>query len=1029
MGREQGRAPEEVDRVTDQVSQNSADQPLQAGLVAPAPLPRHLERGGAVFRLLAGHCQSLDSIGRGMAWVLLTFPRLETERSVAAAVKQAVIGKLVMSSAVHRAGFSRSRPLFPLPLGSVSKVAEVVTLADFSDFTRPHFAGLSMSEVWTAVGVLGLNGMAGFGRAASELRITESQRTAVQQVAKSTTRALPRDVQLLRTPEEAEKELATRFVSYTGEEVPKMQILRVIAAKAALPPETHGGSIDALSLVSAGTRWFLEHPEKSLLEVPKEGSKLQSKVHIAPGEESEFCKLLVERRICAWVADDEVLMFAVGKGTILDNGMELQRTIMNLVPSNACFRQLEGATKDLPSICQYLSLVLGDQEQLSFYQSDMSSAFYLFKIPAAWSRMLAFNIRFCGETLGLQRGVWYRPACAVIPMGWHSAVAVMQELADRLTVISRLPPAHKVRRTSPLPQWLTDTLDASHNLQRPWYHVYLDNFCAMEKVAQAQADTTSGQRYHDQLEAGWKQTGVLSSAKKRVSGASAVQELGAHFDGQQGVMGASPERLLRLIQSTLVVIGKERRRKKWVQVLAGRWMHCMAFRRPVMVLLDVTWGFIAGQASGFAVEAKTRGELFGCCTLAMLMHTNLRAQVTEVTTASDASSTGGAVGKATALTRSGTEFVATDLSGHGVPRRIPVLLLSLFNGIGCAFRCYDLCGVFPMVAISYELDAAGNRITSRRWPHVQIEKDVRSITEDTIRAWMYAHPEVEEIHVWAGFPCVDLSKVKAGRMNLEGAESGLFFEIPRIIKDIRKVFGYRFPVKYCVENVASMDESAASQISEVLGVKPLRLDPWGVVPIHRPRFCWSNTDLTPMDGVVIEEKRRWIEVEITHEYPDLEQWIEPGVIWPGFARGAVLPTCMKAIKRAKLPPSPAGLDRVDQNGYLRWMADSFRFPPINTMRNLYSGLVTSGVWFLHRNGNCFMDWGLIILRYVGMPLTLRLHHKDTRTPGRLWLGIASVVFPLLLWPPCFVKSGFRSLPMMLFLKELEWPRGFRVTST
>jgi hypothetical protein len=334
-----------------------------------------------------------------------------------------------------------------------------------------------------------------------------------------------------------------------------------------------------------------------------------------------------------------------------------------------------------------------------------------------------------------------------------------------------------------------------------------------------------------------------------------------------------------------------------------------------------------------------------------------------------------------------------------------------------------------MVAISYELDAAGNRITSRRWPHVQIEKDVRSITEDTIRAWMYAHPEVEEIHVWAGFPCVDLSKVKAGRMNLEGAESGLFFEIPRIIKDIRKVFGYRFPVKYCVENVASMDESAASQISEVLGVKPLRLDPWGVVPIHRPRFCWSNTDLTPMDGVVIEEKRRWIEVEITHEYPDLEQWIEPGVIWPGFARGAVLPTCMKAIKRAKLPPSPAGLDRVDQNGYLRWMADSFRFPPINTMRNLYSGLVTSGVWFLHRNGNCFMDWGLIILRYVGMPLTLRLHHKDTRTPGRLWLGIASVVFPLLLWPPCFVKSGFRSLPMMLFLKELEWPRGFRVTST
>lgn len=217
------------------------------------------------------------------------------------------------------------------------------------------------------------------------------------------------------------------------------------------------------------------------------------------------------------------------------------------------------------------------------------------------------------------------------------------------------------------------------------------------------------------------------------------------------------------------------------------------------------------------------------------MHTNLRAQVTETTTASDASSTGGAVGKATALTRSGTEFVASDLSVLGAPRRIPVLLLSLFNGIGCAFRCYDLCGVSPMVAISYELDAAGNRVTSRRWPHVQIEKDVRSITEETIRSWMYAHPEVEEIHVWAGFPCVDLSKVKAGRMNLDGAESSLFFEIPRIIKDVRKVFGYRFPVKYCVENVASMDESAESYLRGA-GCQALASRPLGSGSNSSPAF-------------------------------------------------------------------------------------------------------------------------------------------------------------------------------------------------
>ena len=36
---------------------------------------------------------------------------------------------------------------------------------------------------------------------------------------------------------------------------------------------------------------------------------------------------------------------------------------------------------------------------------------------------------------------------------------------------------------------------------------------------------------------------------------------------------------------------------------------------------------------------------------------------------------------------------------------------------------------------------------------------------------------------------------------------------------------------------------------------------------------------------------------------------------------------MKAIKRVRPPPRPAGIDRVSEEGKLRWEADSFRFPP------------------------------------------------------------------------------------------------------
>jgi len=918
------------------VSQNLQLVATQVGLEASVPLPLRLEKSGRIFKLLAARCGDFGTLGRAMAWMVFNFSRLELERGVSLALRQAVLGKSVIGCAVHRSGPQRIRYLFPLPLGVVSNAHEAAQSMALDDFCNAHFALPSAADVWLALGILGVNGLAGHGHVAPLRKGTEAQKEATKAIGRSINRVLDLETRLTRTCEQAEKELSSRFLSYSGEEVPKMQVLTLKAAQAALPPVSHGGSIDALGLVSEGTRRLLEHPEESLLETPKEGVKLQAKVHISPHEALEYFQLLVERRICTWVADEDVLrvnnqqvlngMFAVGKNTFLSTGEEVQRTIMNLIPTNACFSQVEGATGDLPSICQYLSLVLNRSEKLAMFQSDMSSAFYLFKLPACWAPNLAFNIAFPGESLGLQKGTVYRPACSVIPMGWHSAVSVMQEIAERLTVLGRLPASHRVRRTSPLPVWLTDTLDLAESKGKPWYHVYLDNFCAMEKVGD-DPDRASGAELHLALEKAWERAGVLSSAKKRVSEAGVVQELGAQVDGVKGTLGPSPERLLKLVQSTLVVLAKGRLRKKWVQVIAGRWVHCMVFRRPAMAALDYTWMFISGQVSGESVEAKVRGELFGCCLMSLLVHTSLRSTLSEVTTASDASSTGGAVGKSVSLSKAGSQFVGLDRGGQTGGLVIPVLVLSLFNGIGCAFRCYDLCGVRPMVAISYELNAAANRITSRRWPHVEICKDVRSIDLATIKRWRYLHPEVEEVHVWAGFPCVDLSRVKLGRQNLEGDQSSLFFEIPRIVKDIRKVYGYSFKVRYVVENVSSMDAAAEGEISQVLGGKPLRLDPCHTVPIHRPRFCWSNTDLAPMDGVDVQEKERWVEITIQHPFPELSQWLEPGAEWPGFQEGATLPTCMKCIKRSRPPPAPAGLDRVDHDGKCRWVADDFKFPP------------------------------------------------------------------------------------------------------
>ena len=897
-----------------------------------------LEAGDGLdlFYTLACWSSSLKAVGCALAWTLIVRSSAAFERGWLHMVDKVILEKLEKNFAVLRGRTTRSRSPFPLPLGQASHLHELALRESMGSFCHMCMEEGFAGDAWLICCVGDVNGMAGCGRAILPGTGTAMQRRALEQLQKCTKKVLSSDCVLSRTPEEADKELSSRFLTYTGEEVPKMQVLSIGQAEPALPPATHGGSIKAVDFVSPGTRRFLENPEESLLgEVPLDRKILQSKVHIQEGDKLGLAKLLVARKVCCWVEAEEVLkigncrvlngLFGVGKGKFLPDGREIQRVIMNLIPSNSVLEQARGSMSGLPSITQYLSLVLDHDEEVRLFQSDMSSAFYLFALPPQWSRFLCFNLRFDGADIGMTPGQYFYLGCGVIPMGWSSAVSIMQEIADRLTVIGRLPDDRKVRRDYPLPPWLVDTLRESKSRGSSWFHVYLDNFCSMEKMGDGTPQDSGW--LHSLIEKSWESSGVLSSSGKRVVSASSAVELGAEVNGVEGTLGPTSERLLKLIQSTLSVIRKCKLNRKWIQVIAGRWVHILAFRRPGMVVFDVLWKFISKKAKGAKAENLVRGELFHCCLTALVLRSDLRAEVSEITTASDASEGGGAVGFSKELTEEGASFANTDRKIHGLVPRIPVLILSLFNGMGCVFRCYDLVGVAPEAAISFEINPSANRVTSRRWPNVIIEKDVRSIDEAMVRRWRYLFPLIEAVHLWAGFPCVDLSSVKFGRKNLEGSESSLFFEVIRVLKLLRKVFGIGFDIRYFAENVASMDVAAEQQISQVFGRKPFRVDSADVVPIHRPRFCWSNVKISRMDGVSLEEKLRWVEVTFDHAYPDTQAWLEEGCIWEGAEDGTIFPTSLKSIPRSRPPPAPAGISKCDSDTLLRWQADSYRYPP------------------------------------------------------------------------------------------------------
>lgn len=352
----------------------------------------------------------------------------------------------------------------------------------------------------------------------------KSDRTAILNVQASVARVLHLDTETQQSANQVEKELSSRFISYTGEEVAKMEPLTFDQVIPALPPEGHGGSISILDWTKGRTRSFLTKPaECVVLDEGQKLPKLQAKVHIVAEDRVSVANLLVERNICAWVELESVFkfrgtmvlngMFGVAKGSQLDDGRRHLRVIMNLIPSNSIMSQLTGCVHELPGISQYMSITLGENETLSLCQSDMTSAFYLFELPKQWRPFLAFNLVVDGREIGKTWGRQYALACCVLPMGWASAVSVMQEARQLMLERHGLPNSARVTRTRPLPVWVTAVLGEPKERQKAWFHVYLDNFFAGERTFLGEKEVAE---VHEPAEAAWNAAGVVSSGKKRV---------------------------------------------------------------------------------------------------------------------------------------------------------------------------------------------------------------------------------------------------------------------------------------------------------------------------------------------------------------------------------------------------------------------------------------------------------------------------------------------------------------------------------
>ena len=881
-----------------------------------------------------GHCSSLGQMGVAL-WLVLLKDRKDDNWSTILgtdAEARELLEKMCQGVRVPR----KKRELFPLPSLWSERLAEF----DVGEcFLRTDEKGLVCSRVsllcWCELVVVFLNYLHSKTLGIREGRPTAGQKDLLLCMEHSLMRVLRDDSSFRWDEIDIENDFKKRTLSYEGEEIAKAEELSVRRVLPALPPQGHGGCIELSRWISGRTQWYLEHPFECVQpDGGQELPSLQAKVHIRKGEQKELACLLVDRGVCTWVPEGEVLryrdqmvlngLFGVEKSGMLPTGETPLRCIMNLIPSNALLRPLEGHIHHLPHISQWLNVCLGTDEQLRLYQSDMVSAFYLFRLPEQWARLLCFNLSFFNHDLGLELDkprVKLYLSCRVLPMGWSSAVGLMQQIAQQVLWEGGLPLDRQVRKDCPVPEWMTRCDQAARQKETAWWHVYLDNYAGGAKVTTA--EDVAGSNDQEMALRLWKEAGIVSSEKKEVRGAKQIVELGAFVGGGGKWIGGSPERMVKTIKGTLFSLLRKQVGRKRLQMLLGRWVFLLQFRRPAMSGFEDAWSVIGKHSCSRRTWRLMKLELLLACCGCPLFHTWLGARIDLETTCSDASGTGGAIARSIELSGLGQQFLQ-HLKPEYRPQKVPVILVSLFNGIGGANRCYDIAGVEVIACLTVDIHKPANRVCSRRWANGEHVEDVRELTKEKLEGFLMKHETFEEIHLWAGFPCVDLSSAKANRMNLEGKHSSLVHEAKRIMQDIKELYPEKV-FKFVVENVASMDIEARDSISELLGVIPYRLDPTAQVPMSRPRFSWTNVTLDETEEISLIPKSGYIEVLLVGEWPSADQWLDPGC--EQIDPRAIYPTFMKAIVRNRPPFQPAGIQRTDWATQQRWREHQFRYPP------------------------------------------------------------------------------------------------------
>ena len=151
-------------------------------------------------------------------------------------------------------------------------------------------------------------------------------------------------------------------------------------------------------------------------------------------------------------------------------------------------------------------------------------------------------------------------------------------------------------------------------------------------------------------------------------------------------------------------------------------------------------------------------------------------------------------------------------------------VLSLFDGMGCAYLAMQKAGLKIGRYYASEIDEYAIQIATKNYPDIIQLGDVKNINLNKL-------PKIDLLI--GGSPCQDLSISKQKRQGLQGSQSILFWEYAKILKLLN-------PKYFLLENVYNMPEKDKQIITKELNVNSIMLNSSLLTAQNRKRLYWTN---------------------------------------------------------------------------------------------------------------------------------------------------------------------------------------------